>query len=207
MFKKPIIVFEGIEGSGKTYHLNNVVKFLKKNKIKFIKIREPGGSKNSEKIRALLMNKNSKFDKLTDLMLYMASRNENFISIISKNLNKKIILIDRFTDSTIAYQHYGMNIDMKLINYLNKTILSKTKATFTFLHTVSIKNLNSRLKKRSNLNRYDKFKNIFYKKAQKGFISLSKNKSNYLLINSNKPISINKDIIINKVKRLIFNKG
>ena len=84
MSKNPVIVFEGIEGSGKSYHINIISNYLKKKRIDHIKIREPGGSKNSEKIRALLMNKNSKFDKLTDLMLYMASRNENFISIISK---------------------------------------------------------------------------------------------------------------------------
>ena len=57
MYKKPVIVFEGIEGSGKTFHINNVSKYLKKNKIKFIKIREPGGTQNSEKIRKLILNK------------------------------------------------------------------------------------------------------------------------------------------------------
>ena len=59
MSKKPVIVFEGIEGSGKSYHLNNVSNFLKRKKIKHIVIREPGGSKNSEKIRDFILNKNS----------------------------------------------------------------------------------------------------------------------------------------------------
>ena len=57
MSKKPIIVFEGIEGSGKSLHIQNVAKFLKKRKIKFIKIREPGGTKTSEKIRNLILKK------------------------------------------------------------------------------------------------------------------------------------------------------
>ncbi len=148
MSKKPIIVFEGIEGSGKSYHINNVATFLKKKKINFIKMREPGGSHNSEKIRDLLMNKNSKFDKITDLMLYMAARNENYINTISKYKNKKIILIDRFIDSTIAYQHFGMGIDLNFINLLNKKILRKTLVNFTFLHTVSTNNLKLRLKKK-----------------------------------------------------------
>ena len=112
--KKPFIVFEGIEGSGKTYHINNVVNYLKKKKIKFIKFREPGGSKNSEIIRKIILNKNSKFNKFTDLFLYLASRSENIEKIIKKNYKKKIILIDRFTDSTMAYQHYGMGIKKKL---------------------------------------------------------------------------------------------
>tara|TARA_B100000900_G_C20237312_1_gene576411 strand:- start:4 stop:618 length:615 start_codon:yes stop_codon:yes gene_type:complete len=204
MSKKPIIVFEGIEGSGKSYHINNVANFLKKKKINFVKIREPGGSQNSEKIRDLLMNKNSKFDKITDLMLYMAARNENYINTISRYKNKKIILIDRFIDSTIAYQHFGMGIDINFINLLNKKILKKTLVNFTFLHTVSINNLKLRLKKRKSLNRYDTFKESFYRKVQKGFLNIAKKKRNYLLINSNFPVNHNKNIIINKVKEIIL---
>jgi len=141
MYKYPIIVFEGIEGSGKSYHIKNVQKHLDKKRIKYIKIREPGGSKNSEKIRKLILNKDSKFKNLTDLFLYMASRNENFQSIINKNHKRKIILIDRFIDSTLAYQHYGMGIDKNLIIKLNKFILKNTKPSFTFLNIVSMKNL------------------------------------------------------------------
>ena len=89
MYKYPIIVFEGIEGSGKTLHIKNVEKYLKKKKIKFIKFREPGGSKNSEKIRKLILNKYSSFNKLTDLLLYLAARNENYEKIIKHNYKKK----------------------------------------------------------------------------------------------------------------------
>jgi len=203
MYKKPVIVFEGIEGTGKSYHIKNVTNYLKKRKIKFIKIREPGGSLNSEKIRKLILNKKLNFDKLTDLLMYMASRNENFHSILSKNYNKKIILIDRFIDSTIAYQHYGMGIKLKIIKYINDLILKKIKVNFTFLNIVSKENLKIRLKKRKNLNRYDKFKIKFYSKVQNGFLKLSKNKKNYLIVNSNLPILHNKKIIINKLKELI----
>ena len=111
MYKKPILVFEGIEGSGKTTHIKNVVNYLKKKRVKYIKLREPGGSLFSEKIRNLILNKNSNLDKITDLLLYMAARNENVNKIIKKNYRKKIIIIDRFIDSTIAYQHYGMKIN------------------------------------------------------------------------------------------------
>ena len=85
MYKKPVIVFEGIEGSGKTFHLDNVAKYLKKKKIPFIKIREPGGSVNSEKIRNLLLNNKSKFNRSSDLLLYLASRSEN-MSLLKKKL-------------------------------------------------------------------------------------------------------------------------
>ncbi|MDC0054529.1 dTMP kinase [Candidatus Pelagibacter sp.] len=202
MYKYPIIVFEGIEGSGKTFHINKVQNFLKKNKIKFIKIREPGGSLNSEKIRNLLLNKNSNFEYLTDLFLYMAARNENFHNIINKNYKKKIILMDRFTDSTIAYQHYGMGIDKKLIIKLNKIILRNIKPTFTFLNIVSMKNLKLRVNKRPK-NRYDKFNYKFYTKVQKGFVKLSKNKNNYMIIDSNKEIALNEKKIKKKIISLL----
>ena len=203
MSKKPIIVFEGIECSGKSLHINYISKYLSKKKIKFIKIREPGGSKNSEKIRKLLLNKKNSFNKNTDLFLYLASRSEN-IKIIRENYGKKVILIDRFVDSTIAYQHYGMDINLKIIETLNKFLLSKIKPHFTFLNIVNSKNMINRLQKRKNLNRYDKFKIIFYKKVQKGYLKLSrKNKKNYLVIDTNREININKKIILNKIVELI----
>ena len=154
MSKKPIIVFEGIEGSGKTFHINNVQKHLIKKKIKFISIREPGGSINAEKIRKLILNNKSNFDKVTDLLLYLAARNENINILIRKNINKKIILIDRFIDSTIAYQHYGMGVDLSFINYINNFLLKNIKPDFTFLNLVNKKNLKLRLSKRKILNRY-----------------------------------------------------
>ena len=203
MFKNPLIVFEGIEGSGKTLHIKNVEKFFKNKKIKYIKFREPGGSQNSEKIRSILLNKKSNFKNLTDFFLYMASRNENYHNIIKKNFRKKIILIDRFTDSTIAYQHYGMKIDKKIIVILNKFILKKIKPDFTFVNIVNRKNLLIRLKKRVNKNRYDKFNYSFYNKVQNGFMKLSKNKSKYMIIDSNKNINENKNKIINKIEKLI----
>ena len=115
MSKKVIICFEGVEASGKSLHLKNAASFLKKKKIPFIKLREPGGTKNSEKIRKLILNKKSKFNYKTDLFLILASRSENFDKILKQNYKKKIILIDRFVDSTMAYQHYGMGINKKMI--------------------------------------------------------------------------------------------
>ena len=202
MYKFPIIVFEGIEGTGKSFHIKNIQKYFIKKKIKFVKFREPGGSKNSEKIRNFILNNNSNYKGLTDLFMYMAARNENYHNIIKKYYKKRVILIDRFTDSTLAYQHYGMGIDKKLIINLNKIILKKIKPNFTFVNTVNMKNLKYRINNRRK-NRYDKFNIKFYNKVQKGFIKLSKNKKNYMIINSNLNIFENKSKIINKVKSLI----
>ena len=203
MSKNPIIVFEGIEGSGKSLHIDNVSNYLKKINRKFIRIREPGGSNNSEKIRKLILDNKSSFNENTDLLLYMSARSEN-ISLIKKNFKKKIILIDRFVDSTIAYQHYGLGVDIKIINLINNFLLKDIKATFTFLNLVNSKNMIERLKKRKKLNRYDKFSITFYNKVQKGFLNISKKRNKkYLRVNSNLEINFNKKMIINKVKELI----
>ena len=82
---------------------------------------------------------------------------------------------------------------------LNKFILKNLKPSFTFLNTVNMKNLKSRINKRSNKNRYDKFDIKFYQKVQKGYLKLSKNKKKYMIINSNNQINENKKIIIKKI--------
>ena len=153
MYKKPIIVFEGIEGSGKTTHIKNILTYFNKKNIKFISLREPGGNSNSELLRKIILNKKSNLHNFTDLLLYLAARSEN-INLIKKSYKKKIILIDRFTDSTIAYQYYGMGVDLNIINIINKFLLKNIKVNFTFLNVVNKKNLFQRLKNRKSLNRY-----------------------------------------------------
>ena len=203
MSKKPIIVFEGIEGTGKSHHIKKIANFFRKKKIKFIQIREPGGSNNSEKIRKLILNNKSNFNKETDLLLYLSARSEN-LELIKKNMGKKIILIDRFSDSTIAYQHYGMGVNLKFIKDINNHLLKNIKINFTFLNTVSHSNMRKRLRERKKLNRYDKFENSFYNKVQDGFLKLFKaNRSRYMKIDSNKDIILNETKILNKIKKLI----
>jgi len=203
MSKKPLIVFEGIEGSGKSHHIKNVVNYLIKEKKNFIQIREPGGNINSEKIRKLILNNKSSFNKNTDLLLYLSARSEN-VDLIKKNYGKKIILIDRFVDSTLAYQHYGMGINIKFIKSINDFLLKNINIDFTFLNLVNSKNMKKRLLKRKKLNRYDRFSANFYKKVQDGFIKiLEKKPKKYMKINSNLNINYNQSIILDKIKELI----
>ena len=133
----------------------------------------------------------------------MAARSEN-IKILKKYHKKKIILIDRFVDSTTAYQHYGMGVNLNLIKNINKVILKGIKVDFTFLHYVSNKNMKKRLLKRKNLNRYDRFNMKFYQKVQSGYFKISKQKkTKYFLVNSNLSIVENKKNIIKKINKLI----
>ncbi len=204
MYKKPVIIFEGVEASGKSTNIRIASNYLKSIKRSFVKIREPGGSKFSEKIRNIILNKNSKLNIKTDLLLMLASRSENMDKIIKKNYKKKIILIDRFSDSTFAYQHFGMGLEFKLISEINKYIVGEFKPNLTFLSVVKNNDMKKRLCSRKNRNKYDNFTYNFYDKVQKGYLKLSKNKKKYIILDSSK-YNIN-DItnkIINSLKKVI----
>ena len=205
MSKNPIIVFEGIETSGKSTSLKKTIKYLKKKKIKYISFREPGGTNLSEKLRQLMLNKKSKLNNKTDLFLLMASRSENFDKILKENYKKKVILIDRFIDSTLAYQHYGMGLDKNLILRMNNFLLGNLKPNFTFLSIVNKKNMLKRLKSRKNKNKYDNFNYNFYNKVQKGFLKIAlTNRSKYLILDSNKDsLKIIENKLINKLKKIL----
>ena len=190
--KKPFfIVFEGIEGCGKSFQSKKLFNKLKKNKIDSILTREPGGTKSSELIRNLILkdyftkNSKEKFDKYTDTLLYLAARNEHIINKIKPALKKKkVVICDRFIDSTLAYQVYGKKVDINFINNIHKKILGKLKPNLVFVLKVSEKSSSARLKRRKTKNRYDNFAKSFYSKAQKSFIKIAKNKKNYFILES-----------------------
>ena len=117
----------------------------------------------------------------------MAARNEHIKNKIKPALkNKKIIICDRFIDSTFAYQVYGKKVNKLFIDNIHKLILQDVKPNITFVLTVSPKSSKTRLKKRKTTNRYDNFSQSFYTKAQKAFLKLAKNKKNYFILNSSK---------------------
>ena len=206
MYKKKIfIVFEGIEGSGKSSHSLSLVKKLKSLKVPCVYLREPGGTKEAECIRNfLLKNENKKFDSLTDTLLYLAARNENFLRKIKPFYKKKIIICDRFVDSTLAYQHYGLGVKKHFINFVNNEIMGTIKPDYTFLMYLNVNESILRISSRKINNRYDNFKKSFYKKVQNGFLKISnKNKSRYMIINSSNKFKTNQTIIFHQVKKLI----
>ena len=114
-------------------------------------MREPGGSKEAESIRNLLLKKqNIKFNALTDTLLYLAARNEHVQNIIKPAISKKkIVICDRFIDSTIAYQVYGKRVERNLVDSVHKFILKNIKPDITFLLKVNISKAFKRLKKLS----------------------------------------------------------
>ena len=190
--KKPFfIVFEGVEGCGKSYQSKKLVLNLKKRGIDSILTREPGGTRSAESIRSLILKdyfnkkQKEKFDIYTDTLLYLAARNEHIKNKIKPALIKKrIVICDRFIDSTIAYQVYGKKVKKSFIDNIHKSILRGVKSDITFVLKVSSKSSKLRLKKRKTKNRYDNFPQSFYTKAQNSFLKIAKNKRNYFVLNS-----------------------
>ena len=208
MLKKKFffIVFDGVEGTGKTYQINKLYKNLKKKSLDVIKTREPGGSSTAEQIRKLIFSSKSvKFDKLTDFYLMNAARNEHFKNTLFPAKKKnKIVISDRFTDSTYAYQVIGKKIDKKINSMNQKYILKNFKPNLTIVLKANFNTISSRIKKRKNNNKFDKLRNNFYKKAQNAYLSLAKNNKSYLIFDSsnNTPELEKKifNIVLNKIK-------
>ena len=126
----------------------------------------------------------------------MAARNEHVKNKIKPALIKnKVVICDRFIDSTIAYQVHGKKVDINFINNIHKKILQNIKPNVVFVLKVSKNSSRKRLKKRKTNNRYDNFPQSFYDKAQKSFIKLAKNKKNYFILNS----SLNDDSLEDKI--------
>jgi len=191
--KKPFfIVFEGVEGCGKSYQSQKLKKNLRKKGINSLLTREPGGTKSAESIRTLILRdyfhkgkKEEKFDKYTDTLLYLAARNEHIKNRIKPALkNRRVVICDRFIDSTLAYQVYGKKVSKSFIDNIHKLILQGVKPNITFILKVSSKSSKLRLKKRRTKNRYDNFSQSFYTKAQKSFLKIARNKRNYFVLDS-----------------------
>ena len=208
MYKKKslLVTFEGIEGSGKSYQSRKLYKNLKKKNISVILTREPGGTKSAEKIRRVILDdyfhhdSKEKFNKNTDTLLYLAARNEHIENKIKPAISKKkIVICDRFVDSTLAYQVYGKGVNKKLVNSVHKYILGNIKPDLTFILKVKISKALQRLKNRKRKNRYDKFSKNFYIKVQNAFLKLArKNKKRYFVLDNSKDSNVIEKIILKK---------
>ena len=200
------IVFEGIEGSGKSYQSRKLYAAIKKIGLPVILTREPGGTKSAEKIREVILkdyfhlDSKEKFDKYTDTLLYLAARNEHIQNKIKPAISKKkIVICDRFVDSTLAYQVYGKGVNKKLVNSVHKYILGNIKPDLTFILKVKISKALQRLKNRKRKNRYDKFSKNFYIKVQNAFLKIArKNQKRYFVLDNSKDSNVIEKIILKK---------
>lgn len=171
--KGKFITFEGSEGSGKSTQSKLLYQYLKRKGFKVICLREPGGTKVSEKIRKILLDhKNDSITPLSEMFLYMAARAQLVSEIIQPALKKgKIVICDRFLDSTIAYQGYGLGIDIKLIKCVGESVTSGIKPDLTiFLDLPLKKGLSHR---RHSKDRIEKRSLAYHSRVLEGYFKLA----------------------------------
>ena len=196
--KKPFfIVFEGIEGCGKSYQSQKLFNFLKKKKIPSILTREPGGTQLGQSIRSLLLDTSRKKspDSITELLLYAADRAQHVNEIIRPSLNKgNWVISDRFSGSTLAYQGFGRKLDIKLIQDLENIATQGISPDITFLLDISVEESISRRESRKD-DRIEQEGRDFLSNVSLGFNELSKD-NKWKNLSAMKP----KDQIIFEIK-------
>ena len=206
--KGKFIVFEGIDGCGKTTQINEIFHWLPQsnlisNNSSIIKTREPGGSVLGEKLRELILsnNKDNVPTHLTELLLYAADRTEHVSKIISPALNKgNWVLSDRFSGSTLAYQGYGRNIDIEIIKKLEIIACQREKPDITFLLDISPEESIAR-RKNQIPDRIESEGVNFLRKVNIGFKKIAQ-QNNWIIISASK----NKENITDTIKNILIEK-
>tara|TARA_Y100000589_G_scaffold321619_1_gene353285 strand:- start:388 stop:1017 length:630 start_codon:yes stop_codon:yes gene_type:complete len=206
--KGKFIVFEGIDGSGKTTQINEIYNWLPQSKLisnnsSVIKTREPGGSSIGKKLREIILsNKNDNApSSLTELLLYAADRTEHVTKTISPALKKgDWVLSDRFSGSTLAYQGYGRNIDIETIKKLEIIACQGEKPDLTFFLDISLEESIER-RKYQMPDRIESEGINFLRKVNIGFRKIAQ-ENNWIVISA----SNNQKNITNIIKKTLTEK-
>jgi len=171
--KGKFITLEGPEGSGKSTQAKLLTRYLKSRGYKAIFLREPGGTKISEKIRRILLDKfNQEICPLAETLLYMAARAQLIQEVIKPAINRGYFVVcDRFLDSTIAYQGYGLGVDLSLIKYLGDFLTSRVNPDLTiFLDVAAKKGLDAC---GSKLDRIEQRSYAYHLRVRRGYLKLA----------------------------------
>ena len=205
--KGKFIVIEGIDGCGKTTQIHELSKWLPisgliKTRSKLITTREPGGTLLGQKLRGLILdnNKDNKPSSLSELLLYSADRAEHVSKIISPALNKNDwVISDRFSDSTLAYQGYGRNINLEIIKKIESIVCQGVYPDLTFFLEISPEE--SIMRRKNEIpDRIESAGIKFLEKVNEGFKLIAKEK-NWKVISASQNIKT----ISNQIKETVLN--
>ncbi len=200
--KAQFITFEGSEGCGKSTHSKLLQEYLESLGHKVVFLREPGGIKISEKIRAILLDpRNVGMSAQAEMLLYMAARAQVVCDLIKPALDSgKIVICDRFLDSTIAYQGYGLGIDVKIIKLIGRFATGAVSPDLTILMDLPVK---KGLKYRVTKDRIEKRPLSYHLKVRQGYLRLARLEPERI-----KVVKVDKDIVVtqNKIRQLVLQK-
>lgn len=177
--KGKFITFEGAEGAGKSTQSKLLVEYLNNNGIEAIWTREPGGCEGAEEIRKLLVSGDvNKWDGITELLLMYAARRDHTEKKIKPLIAEgKVVISDRYLDSTIAYQGYGHQLDLNKIKQVQKIVLDDFVPDLTIILDLDAKKGLERTDKRGNKNRYEDMELAFHNRVRNGFLKIAKENS------------------------------
>lgn len=169
------ISFEGIDGVGKSTQIDLLEMYLASKGLRVMKIREPGGTEFSEKIRKILLSSKNEINPISELMLFEAARADLVEKVIKPELNKgSYVICDRFFDSTTAYQGFGRGLDKESIDICNKLASNYIKPDITFYLDLQIEKANQRSSKRKS-DRIEKSGDEFFNNVRNGFLEIASN--------------------------------
>lgn len=173
MNKGLFITFEGIDGCGKSTQLNLLAEYLKEKGLEVIITREPGAVGLGEKLREILLNYDGEVSSNCEAFLFLADRAQHIDTLVKPAIEAgKIVLCDRHTDSTIAYQGYGRGVDLEQIKMLNKLATSGLKPDLTFVFDIDMETSQERVGK--NKDRMESAGLEFHKKVRQGYLEIAK---------------------------------
>jgi len=204
--KGMFITFEGCEGSGKTSVLKRVIEELEKSNLPVLSTREPGGSRIAEEIRNIILDKkNVEEDPRTEALLYAAARRQHLVEIVIPALKEgKIVLSDRYLDSSLAYQGYARGIGIDEVFSINAFAIDKTFPDLTFYLDLAPEKGLERIEKNKDreVNRLDVEKLSFHKKVYEGYaLLLKKYPERIVRIDASKTVEEETEEIVSIIKK------
>lgn len=201
--KGKFITFEGVDGAGKSTHIDEVISLLTSKNIKVIKTREPGGTKLGEKLRDMLLH--DEMDPETETLLMFAARRQHIAEIIKPALDEGLfVLSDRFTDATYAYQYGGKHVAYSKIEILESWVHSDFKADLTLLFDLPVEISIERLKKNRAPDKFEKESEAFFNRLRNVYLDLARQHPNrYRVINANQAIELVSHDVIEAVESIL----
>ncbi|MDG1990017.1 MAG: dTMP kinase [Dehalococcoidia bacterium] len=207
-YKKGLLItLEGGEGAGKTTQATVISEFFQKNNRKTLEIREPGSTIVGEKVREIIREAAEPLSPLTELLLFSAARKELIQNIIIPALkDKKVVICDRFIDSTFAYQHYGRKIPIETVQQLISLSTQNIKPDMTILLDIDFKLAMKR--KDGSLDYLEKESYEFHENVRSGYkIMATQEPKRWITINATQEQEIISKEIVTKLKRWIINEN
>ena len=201
--KGKFITFEGVDGAGKSTHIDEVISFLESQNISVKRTREPGGTKLGEKLRELLLH--DEMDPETETLLMFAARRQHIAEIIKPNLDEGIFVVsDRFTDATYAYQYGGKQVAFSKIQTLESWVHPDLKADLTLLFDLPVEISIDRLKKNRTPDKFEKESEAFFNRLRNVYLDLARQHPNrYKIINANQSIETVSHDVIEAIKTIL----